>query len=194
MVGEAADGVEALRKTLETRPHITLLDLTMPGPPGTQLIQEITRRAPDTRVLVLTMHDDPAYMQSALMAGASGYVVKRAADSELLSAVHAVYRGRTFVDLTRAHGEDLEPRVQPLGHRHRLSPREGQVLTLLAEGHTNQEAADRLGVSVKTVETYRSRLGDKLGLRNRAALFRFALETGLLVAKPSVPKRRGGPG
>ena len=187
VVGEAADGFEAVRGAQATTPHVALLDLTMPGPGSTQTIEQLARAAPGVRVLVLTMHDDPAYMRAALLAGASGYIVKKAADVELLTAIRAVYHGRTFVDLTRP-GEQL-PRpeirrvsrdpsvgVQPMP----LSRREGEVLRLLVQGHTNQEAAERLAVSVKTIETHRKRLSDKLGLRSRAQLFRFAVEAGLL--------------
>jgi two-component system, NarL family, response regulator NreC len=182
VVAEAADGAEALRLAIESRPDVALVDLTMPGPPSSLVIQEIVRRAQPARVLVLTMHDDPAYMQSSMMAGATGYVVKRAADAELLTALRAVHRGRTFVDLTRKAGMENSPAASHPGRTTPLSPRETQVLQLLAQGHTNQEAADMLGVSVKTVETYRSRLGEKLGLRSRASLFRFAVEAGLLAS------------
>jgi DNA-binding NarL/FixJ family response regulator len=185
VVGEAADGNEALHLAAALHPDVVLLDLTMPGPPSAQVIQEIVRRAPNTRVLVLTMHDEPIYMQSAMLAGATGYVVKRAADTELLSALQAVHGGRTFVDFTRNHATETRAAAPRVGRSAPLSPRETQVLTLLAQGHTNQEAADRLGVSVKTVETYRSRLGEKLGMRNRASLFRFAVEVGLLAPQPS---------
>jgi two-component system response regulator NreC len=137
-------------------------------------------------VLVLTMHDDPSSMEAALRAGASGYIVKKAADIELLTAIRAVHRGRTFVDLTRP-GEKAQGREAPRASRSPgggrpkpLSPREADVLRLLAQGHTYREAADHLGVSVKTIETHRQRLGDKLGIKTRAQLFRFAVEVGLL--------------
>ena len=133
------------------------------------------------------MHDDPAYLQAALRAGASGYIVKRAADVELLTAIRAVHQGRTFVDLTRpserGRGREVRriSRASP-GHKQAkpLSRREAEVLRLLAQGHTNHEAADHLAVSVKTIETHRKRLSDKLGLKSRAQLFRFAVEVGLL--------------
>jgi len=134
---------------------------------------------------VLTMHDDPAYLRVALLAGASGYIVKKAADIELLTAIRAVNQGRSFVDLTRP-GEP-GPQVRRVsrdspaaGQPRPLSPREAEVLRLLAQGYTNQEAADHLAVSVKTIETHRKRLSDKLGLKSRAELFRFAVEVGLL--------------
>ncbi len=187
VVGEAADGDSTVRSTQATAPNVVLLDLSMPGTRSTQTIEQLVRVAPSARVLVLTMHDDPAYMQAALRAGASGYIVKKAADIELLTAIRAVHHGRTFVDLTRPGepppGAELgrASRDSPAGgHTKPLSHRETEVLQLLAQGHTNQEAADRLAVSVKTIETHRKRLSDKLGLTSRAELFRFAVEVGLL--------------
>jgi two-component system, NarL family, response regulator NreC len=187
VVGEAADGDSAVRSAQATAPTVVLLDLSMPGTRFTQTIEQLVRVAPSARVLVLTMHDDPAYLQAALHAGASGYIVKKAADVELLTAIRAVHQGRSFVDLTRpgepASGEQIR-RVSrdsaPAGHPRPLSRREAEVLRLLAQGYTNQETADQLAVSVKTIETHRKRLSDKLGLKTRAQLFRFAVEGGLL--------------
>ena len=194
VVGEAGDGPETVRRAHASAPDVVLLDLSMPGGRATQTIEALVRRAPSPasppHVLVLTMHDDAASMQAALLAGASGYIVKKAADIELLTAIRAVHRGRTFVDLTRPgeqawdHQARHVSRDSPAGGRPRpLSPREAEVLRLLAQGHTYQEAADDLGVSVKTIETHRKRLADKLGLRSRAQLFRFAVEVGLLEAE-----------
>jgi DNA-binding NarL/FixJ family response regulator len=135
---------------------------------------------PKARIIMLTMHDDPAYLRAALIAGAVGYVVKKVADAELLSAVRTVHGGRTFIDSGRARDDrrDTESKGQAP-----ISRREGQVLRLLAQGHTNVEAAARLRVSVKTIETYRARLGDKLHLKTRAELYRFAVHSGLLEAE-----------
>ena len=181
VVGEAADGPEAVRRAQTTAPDVVLLDLSMPGGRGTLTIGEVVRLTPPPRVLVLTMHDDTASMQAALLAGASGYIVKKAADVELLTAIRAVHHGRTFVDLTRPGEAPPAPRNSPAGGQPKaLSPREGEVLRLLAQGHSYREAADQLGVSVKTIETHRKRLADKLGLRSRAELFRFAVAVGLL--------------
>jgi two-component system response regulator NreC len=183
IVGEAANGVEVSRLAAALRPDIVLLDLSMPGPRSGTVIREVLRACPETRVLILTMHDDTAYMRSALSAGASGYLVKRAADSELLSAIRAVHAGRTFVDMTRA--TDALPRAtQPPSVAGKppkpLSKRERQVLRLLAQGNSNQQIADAIRLSVKTVETYRTRLSEKLGLKGRAELYRFAAESGIL--------------
>jgi len=180
VVGEAADGAEAVERAHTTAPDIVLLDLTMPGGRGTRTIEDVVQLTPRPRVLVLTMHDDAASMQAALLAGASGYIVKKAADVELLTAIRAVHRGRTFVNLTRP-GEEQIARNSPAGGNPKpLSPRETEVLRLLAQGHSYREAAEQLGVSVKTIETHRKRLVDKLGLKSRAELFRFAVEVGLL--------------
>jgi len=194
VVGEAAGGPETVHIAQATTPHVVLLDLSMPGGRFTRTIEHLVRVAPGARVLVLTMHDDPAYLRAALLAGASGYIVKKAADVELLTAIRAVHNGRTFVDLTRP-GEEVQgheiqrvSRDSPAAeHSRPLSGREAEVLRLLAQGHTNREAAHHLAVSVKTIETHRKRLSDKLGLKSRAQLFRFAVEAGLLEADAARP-------
>ncbi|HEV8510316.1 MAG TPA: response regulator transcription factor [Gemmatimonadales bacterium] len=184
VVGDAGDGAEVVQKARALQPDVVLLDLSMPGPHSGEVIRQVLRASPKTRVLVLTMHDDPAYLASAMAAGAAGYVVKKVADSELLSAIRAVHAGRTFVDLTQSLGspshavagtsrtESQQPKD--------LSRREREVLRLLAQGHSNQQIADHIRVSVKTVETYRTRLREKLGLKGRAELYRFAVESGIL--------------
>ena len=192
VVGEAADGPETVSRTRDLRADVVLLDLTMPGAPGTVTIERLVRLDPGPRILVLTGHDDPASMRAALQAGASGYLVKRAGDVELLTAIRAVYHGRTFVDVTRPEGWGDEVRRvlgdSPGGGQPRLlSRREAEVLRLLAQGHTNREVADRLAVSVKTIETHRKRLSDKLGVKSRAELFRYAVEVGLLEGDPARP-------
>jgi DNA-binding NarL/FixJ family response regulator len=183
VVGEASDGDEAVRKAAVLRPDVALVDITMPGSGGIKAIERIRQAAPATRVLVLTMHDVPAYLRAALAAGATGYVVKRAADSDLLAAIRDVHRGRTVLDPA------LSARVVQGGVRRRgpasptatalLSQREREVLELVAQGYTNQQIADHLGLSVKTVETYRARLVEKLGLQSRAELVRYALDSGV---------------
>jgi two-component system response regulator NreC len=194
VVGEAGDGPATVRSAQATAPHVVLLDLSMPGARFTHTIEQLVRAAPSSRVLVLTMHDDSAYLQAALRAGAAGYIVKKAADIELLTAIRAVHHGRTFVDLTRPReplpGPELGrvSRDSPAGgHAKPLSQREAEVLQLLAQGYTNQEAADHLTVSVKTIETHRKHLSDKLGLKSRAQLFRFAVEAGLLEGDAAQP-------
>jgi DNA-binding NarL/FixJ family response regulator len=187
VVGEAADGPETVSRAGDLDSDVVLLDLAMPGAPGTAIIERLVRLDPRPRILVLTGRDDPASSRSALQAGASGYIVKTATAVELLTAIRAVHDGRTFVDVTRPSEEaprrevrHVSPDSPAAGHPRPLSRREAEVLRLLAQGHTNQEAADHLGVSVKTIETHRRRLGHKLGLKSRAQLFRFAVAVGLL--------------
>jgi DNA-binding NarL/FixJ family response regulator len=190
VVAEAADGEEAARRAVESRPDVVLMDLTMPGSGGIRAIERIRQECPSSRVLVLTMHDVPAYLRSALAAGASGYVVKSAADSELLSAIRAVHRGRTVLDPELA-ASVVQSAVgrRPAGGAGAglLSPREREVLDLIAQGYTNQQIADRFGLSVKTIETHRSRLVEKLGLRSRAELVRYALDSGLFTGGEAGP-------
>jgi two-component system response regulator NreC len=159
--------------------------------------EEIARCCPDTRVLVLSMHDDPAYLRSVLAAGASGYVLKRAVDTELLTAIRAVHRGGVFVDPSLAHVfvQDALDKTAKEGTAPRalniLSERERQVLGLVAQGYGSQEIAKQILVSVKTVETYRARIAEKLGLRTRNEIVRFAVQMGLLTVDTlaSVPRQ-----
>jgi two-component system response regulator NreC len=185
-VGEAGDGVELLAQVERLRPDLVLLDLSMPRLGGLAALPEIRRKAPDARILVLTMHADDEYLRQSLKAGAAGYVLKQAADQELLLAIRAVMRGEVYIHpaMTRSLLGDLVDRSRDATAAAReedaLSEREAEVIKQVARGHTNQEIADRLGLSVKTVETYRARAMEKLGLANRAALVRYALEKGWL--------------
>jgi two-component system response regulator NreC len=183
VAGEAADGSDVSQKARELQPDVVLLDLSMPGPPSGEVIREVLQACPNTRVLILTMHDDVAYLASALAAGAAGYVVKKVADSELLLAIRAVHAGRTFVDLTQTLRPPSRPSAERSGAERppkELSRREREVLRLLAQGHSNQQIADHIRLSVKTIETYRTRLREKLGLKGRAEFYRFAVESGIL--------------
>jgi DNA-binding NarL/FixJ family response regulator len=186
VVSEAADGAKAVQTARETKPDVALLDLTMPRVGGMKALEEMVRDCRETRVLVLTMHDDPAYLRSALAAGASGYLLKRAVDAELIAAIRAVHRGGIFVDprLAGVLVQDVLAKkttkagsTQPANI---LSRRELQVLKLVALGYTSAEIAGRLFVGVKTIETYRSRLAEKLGLQSRSEVVRFAVQMGLL--------------
>ena len=179
VVGEAAEGGEVASALRKTAADVLLLDITMPAGGGLKALAEVRRLWPQVRVLILTMHEDPAYLRSVLAAGASGYVLKRAVDADLLFAIRAVHRGGTFVDPSLA--QNLLPQAAPsAGKGNLLSPRERQVLQLVAEGYTNQQVADRIFVSVKSVETYRARIAQKLSLKNRADFVRYALESGML--------------
>jgi two-component system, NarL family, response regulator NreC len=183
VVGEAADGAEAVEQAERLRPDVLLLDLSMPRLGGLAAIRFVAAKAPGTKVLVLTMHDEPAYLRQALAAGSAGYLAKMAVDIELVAAIRAVCRGETYVhsSLTSALVPSSGSRPPAAGDRLEiLSAREQEVLHLLARGYTNQQAADSLAVSVKTIETHRARLFDKLGLRTRAELVQYALDRGLL--------------
>jgi len=187
VVSEAADGDRAVQEALHTRPDVALMDLTMPGSGGLAAVKAIVRDCPDTRVLVLSMHDDPAYLRSVLAAGASGYVLKRSVDIELLTALRSVHRGGLFVDPSLAHVfvRDVLNKGSHGGETRALnvlSERESQVLRLIAEGRGSTEIASHLRVSVKTVETYRARIAEKLDLHTRHEIVRFALSTGVLTA------------
>ena len=186
VVSEVPDGEMAVQTARETRPNVALLDLTMPRVGGMKALEKMTRDCSETRVLVLTMHDDPAYLRSALAAGASGYLLKRAVDAELLAAIRAVHRGGIFVDPRLANvlvQEVLAKRSTKAGPARPvsiLSDRELQVLGLVARGYTSAEIAKQIFVGVKTIETYRSRFAEKLGLRTRSDVIRFAVQMGLL--------------
>ena len=184
VVGEAGTLAQAIEVIRKVDPRVVTLDLSMPGPSGVAGVERLRAAAPMARILVLTMHDDPAFVRAAVAMGASGYVVKSSADTELITAIRAVASGKLFIDVgdRMAAQNLLSPRptgdgTSPL---ETLSDREREVLTDVARGYTNQHVADRLGLSVKTVESYRARLMKKLGLKERADLVRLAMEMGLL--------------
>jgi two-component system response regulator NreC len=185
VVGEADTGVQAVCRSRELAPDVVLMDITMAGPDGIPALRQIRAELPATRVLALTMHDNVDYLRQVLEAGGSGYVLKKAADTELLSALRAVHQGGTYLHGTHArallHADVAEAAAEGemAGHEV-LSERELQVLRLIAQGHSNRGIADELALSVKTVETYRARIMEKLGLRGRVALVRYALRHHLL--------------
>jgi len=189
VVGEAGDFDEVLARARALSPDVITLDLKMPGGSGIAAIQRLRSAVPSARIVVLTMHEDAAFVRAALAAGASGYLVKSAADSALISAIRAVHRGRVFLELQNAEMMEaiLTPGSVPTeapAPLATLSAREREVMTLVAQGHTNQAIADRLGLSVKTIESYRARLMQKLGLTTRAELTRLAMELSLLGEPP----------
>ena len=183
VVGEAEDGVAALGEALRVRPDVCVLDVAMPRMTGLQAAREIKAQLPDTAVLILSRHDDERYLFEALKAGASGYVLKREADEALVDAVRAVARGESFLtnaaerSLIRAWMSD-----ESQGPREPLSPREQEVLKLIAEAHTNREIGEILHLSEKTVESHRGNLLRKLGMRDRVELVRYAIRRGLVEA------------
>ncbi|MFN7036276.1 MAG: response regulator [Bellilinea sp.] len=183
VVGESASGAETIEKCEQLQPHLVLLDVSMPGLSGLDILPALRRAAPGTKILILTMHDDRHYLQEALRNGASGYVLKKAADTELITAIQAVLNGEFYVhhSMMRFVLEDvLENQASPSDEWDQLSEREQQVLQLVALGYTSAEIAEKLALSPKTVETYRARGMEKLGLRSRAALVRYTLQRGLI--------------
>jgi two-component system, NarL family, response regulator NreC len=187
VVGEAADGVVVVEQCRRLAPQVVLMDLTMPGRRGILAIQDLRQACPEARVLVVTMHEDPAYVRQALLAGAEGYVLKKSLATELISAVRALSQGQPFVTSALPAGA-LEFSGEPTASRKDrdvldlLTPREREAATLIALGHTNAEVASLLHITDRTVETHRQHIMSKLGLRTRADLVRFALENQLLGA------------
>ena len=186
VVDEATDGLEAINKSVRLTPDIVLMDISMPGIGGLEATKQIKAKCPKTKILVLTMHDDESYIDEFLRHGASGYVVKKAADTELTSAIRAVNRGEialhpavtkklinNYLNISSSSKKRNEQ------HDH-LSEREQQVLKLIALGHTNKEISETLFISIKTVETHRTRIMQKLNLNSRAQLVQYAIGKGIL--------------
>jgi DNA-binding NarL/FixJ family response regulator len=183
VVAEAADGVEALERALATRPDLCILDVGMPRMTGLQVAREILAHLTSTRVLMLSMHDDEHYLFEALKAGACGYVLKREADQDLVGAVAAVGRGEAF--LTNAAERSIIRRWMEDGSGGpavSLTPREEEVVKLIAEAYTNAQIAQILHLAEKTVESHRANVLRKLGMRDRVELVRYAIRRGLVEA------------
>ncbi|WP_437871093.1 response regulator [Methylorubrum extorquens] len=183
LVGEATDGGEALPMIRAVAPDVAVVDVSMPGLNGLELTERVTGECPGTRVLVLTVHEDAAYVQPLMRAGARGYLLKRSAADDLLRAVRAVASGGVYLDpsiaghaLAETSGSDGRPGTGE--GREPLSPREAETLRLIAQGFSNKEIARRIDVSVKSVETYKARAAEKLGLRTRAEIIRYGAAHG----------------
>jgi DNA-binding NarL/FixJ family response regulator len=184
VLAEAADGAEAVAMARAHQPNLAILDVSMPRLTGLQAARELSRRLPQIRLLMLSIHDEEQYFFEALRAGAAGYVLKSAVDRDLVEACRATMRGESFLypdaaaalvkdRLARAAAGEEVP-VDP------LTPREAEVLKLIAEAHTNQQIADLLVISPKTVENHRASILDKLGMRDRVELTRYAIRRGLV--------------
>ncbi|HEY8884172.1 MAG TPA: response regulator transcription factor [Chloroflexota bacterium] len=186
VVGEAENGEEAIRQTDLLRPDVLVLDLAMPRLNGLEVIRQLRGRGIPTKVLVLTMHDEEQYLLQVLRAGGQGYVLKAAADTALMEGIRTVHRGQAYLypSATTLLLEDYRDRLTDDGNDgfETLSDREREVLSLTAAGYTNQEIADKLILSVKTVDTYRSRVMEKLNLHHRSELVKLALRHRLLSA------------
>jgi DNA-binding NarL/FixJ family response regulator len=183
VVAEAVDGVEAVEAGLREDVHLAILDISMPRKTGLQAAAELARRRPELKILILSMYDNEQFLFEALKAGASGYVLKSGADDDIVDAVRAAMRGesflypsavntlvRDFIERADERDEDYEP----------LTPRELEILKLIAEGHTSKEIAGQLYISIKTVERHRANILGKLGMRDRVDLTRYAIRRGLI--------------
>ena len=183
VVAEVEDGVEAVASAIRELPDVAILDVSMPRMTGLQAAREIRARCPETHVLLLSMHDDERYVFDALKAGASGYVLKRQADVELIDAVRAVASGGRFLSATVDAGELQEWMDSSEDAPHDpLTPRELDVVKLIAEAYTNRQIAEILNVSEKTIESHRGNVLGKLGMRDRVELVRYAIRRGLVEA------------
>lgn len=184
VIGEAADGPSALRLATELKPDVIVLDLSMPGMNGVRVVQALRVQLPDCHILILSVHEDRAYLRRLLEMGVSGYVLKRSAPEELVAAIRAVAAGGIY--LAPAIAGMVVGRGAPPGTGRRfdcstaLSARESEVLQLAAAGYTNKEVSLRLHIGVKTIETYKARAMEKLGLDTRAELVRYAIVKGWL--------------
>lgn len=196
VVAEARDGTEAVERALETRPAIVLMDISMPGVDGLEATRRLKQTCPGTQVLALTVHDDKHYFMQMLAAGASGYLTKQAAADELVSAIHAVAEGHVYLQpalarwliedyqrLSSGRGSPGAPAGTPQPEATSLdvlSARERQVLELVAQGRSNQEIGQQLGLSHKTIARHRERIMNRLNLHSRTELVKFAIRTRLI--------------
>ncbi|RJQ63856.1 MAG: DNA-binding response regulator [Desulfobacteraceae bacterium] len=185
VVGEAADGLEAIRRLQDLSPDIALLDLSMPRMDGLSVIKEVKRQNPETKIVALTMHNDEEYVLEAFKSGANGYCLKSSSQSELLVAIRAVLSGKTYVspEVSEKVLEgylETKKRVKERSSWDTLTQREKEVLKLVGEGYRNKEIADYLCISVKTVEKHRANIMQKLDLHSASALTAYAIEKGLV--------------
>jgi len=185
VASEAADGAEAVERALDDSIDLAILDISMPRKTGLQAARELSRRRPELRTLILSMYENEQFLFEALKAGASGYVLKSGADNDIVEACHAAMRGQSFLYPSAVHTlirdfiERADERDQDFDV---LTPRELEVLKLIAEGHTSKEIAAMLVISIKTVDRHRTNMLDKLGMRDRVELTRYAIRRGLIEA------------
>jgi two-component system response regulator NreC len=183
VVSDASDGAEALQLAISRRPDVVLLDISMPDDTGIEVTRRLRGACPETRILILTVHEDETLLREAIRAGAAGYIVKRAIESELINAIRAVHRGDHYVHPSMTHallGEEPPPTSADEELVEQLTPREIDVLRLIAQGYTNRQAAEILSISVRTVETHRANIMGKLDAQGRVDLVRYAQEHDLL--------------
>jgi DNA-binding NarL/FixJ family response regulator len=191
VVGEAEDGKQAIDLALDEQPDIVVIDLTMPEIGGVEATEVILDNCERTKVLALTMHEATPFLKSFLAAGGSGYLLKKTAGKDLLTAIRTVHRGVRYLDPKL--GERLLEELVHHGRADRqssaeLSQREREVVRFVAQGYSSQQVADRMRISAKTVESYRSRIAQKLGLKTRPEIVRYAIETRLLTQDDFIPE------
>jgi two-component system response regulator NreC len=182
LVGEASGGVEAVELAVKLHPDIVVLDLSMPDLDGISAVRQIKASCPQTRLVILTVHEDDALLRAAVKAGASGYILKRAAEAELISAISMVMRGDLYVDpaMIRSILSEVQVRQSAPETIEPLTPREIEILKLIVQGYTNRQMAEELGISIRTVEGHRANVLEKLGLQSRVELVRYAKQHGLI--------------
>jgi DNA-binding NarL/FixJ family response regulator len=182
IVGEASTGQEAIEKTTELNPDVIIMDIAMPGMDGLESTRRILKQNPRARILILTQHDDKEYVLSAIKAGSAGYLPKRALGSELVSAIRAVNRGDSFLYPSAASAliTDYRTQAQDGDAYSQLTPREREILKMIAEGLTSREIAEKLFISLKTVMGHRTKLMEKLNLHNRTELIKYAMRKGIV--------------
>jgi len=183
LVGEAVGGYEAIELVEKTNPDVLILDLSMPDLDGISVTRKIKPQYPDMKILILTLHEDEALLKEAIKAGAAGYILKRAAEAELISAIRVILRGDLYVDPAMVRGLFQEPQqsqVKMKNPTESLTPRETEILRLIVEGYTNRQIGQELNISIRTVEGHRANISDKLGLHSRVELVRYARQNGLI--------------
>lgn len=183
LIGEAAGGLEAIEKVHQLSPDVLVLDISMPDKDGIEVIRALKEEGKTCAILVLTVHEDEALLRESIRLGAAGYILKHAAESELISAIRSVFRGELYI-----HPKMIRSLLQPepttdapaLSSAEKLTSREEDVLKLIVQGYTNKQVADELGISIRTVEGHRANLTDKLGIRSRVDLLRYARDRHLI--------------
>ena len=183
LVGEAAGGVEAIELVEKNNPEVLILDLSMPDLDGISVTRKIKSQFPALKILILTLHEDEALLKEAIKAGAAGYILKRAAEAELISAIRTILRGDLYVDPSMVRvllEESHSPQVNHKDPTESLTQRETEILRLIVEGYTNRQIGQELNISVRTVEGHRANISDKLDIHSRVELVRYARKNGLI--------------